>query len=74
MKCLDVMKEDIQEVGVREDEVFGCGEGGHSGGRERGKMKCLDVLKEDIQEVGVREDEVFGCGEGGHSGGRSEGR
>ena len=24
MKCLDVFKEDIQEVGVREDEVFGC--------------------------------------------------
>ena len=34
MKCLDVVKEDMQEVGVREDEVFGCGEGGHAGGRE----------------------------------------
>ena len=33
MKCLDVVKEDMQEVGVREDEVFGCGEGGHAGGR-----------------------------------------
>ena len=29
MKCLDVVKEDMQEVGAREDEVFGCGEGGH---------------------------------------------
>ena len=28
MKCLDVVKEDMQEVGAREDEVFGCGEGG----------------------------------------------
>ena len=27
MKCLDVVKEDMQEVGEREDEVFGCGEG-----------------------------------------------
>ena len=33
MKCLDVVKEDMQEVGEREDEVFGCGEGGHAGGR-----------------------------------------
>ena len=33
MKCLDVVKEDMQEVGAREDEVFGCGEGGHAGGR-----------------------------------------
>ena len=32
MKCLDVVK-DMQEVGAREDEVFGCGEGGHAGGR-----------------------------------------
>ena len=31
MKCLDVVKEDMQEVGVREGEVFGCGEGGHAG-------------------------------------------
>ena len=23
MKCLDVVKEDMQEVGAREDEVFG---------------------------------------------------
>ena len=28
MKCLDVVKEDMQEVAAREDEVFGCGEGG----------------------------------------------
>ena len=27
MKCLDVVKEDMREVGAREDEVFGCGEG-----------------------------------------------
>ena len=27
MKCLDVVKEDMREVGEREDEVFGCGEG-----------------------------------------------
>ena len=37
MKCLDEVKEDIQEIGVREDEVFGCGEGGHSGGRSEGR-------------------------------------
>ena len=37
MKCLDVMKEDIQEVGAREDEVFGCDEGRHSGGRSEGR-------------------------------------
>ena len=30
MKCLDVVKEDLHEVGAREDEVFGCGEGGHA--------------------------------------------
>ena len=33
MKCLDVVKKGTQEVGVREDEVFGCGEEGHAGGR-----------------------------------------
>ncbi len=33
MKCLDVVKEDTQEVGVREGDVFVCGEGGHPGGR-----------------------------------------
>ena len=53
--------------------MFGCGEGGHAGGR-REKMKCLDVVKEDMQEVGEREDEVFGCGEGGNAGGRRERR
>ena len=49
MKCLDVVKEDMQDVGARGDEVFGCGEGGHAG--------CMNV--------GAREDEVFGCGERG---------
>ena len=34
MKCLDVVKEDMQDVGAREDEVFGCGEGG---GRSEGR-------------------------------------
>ena len=33
MKCLDVVKEDMHEVGAREDEVFGYGEGGRTGGR-----------------------------------------
>ena len=33
MKWLDVVKEDKQEVGEREDEVVGCGEGGQAGGR-----------------------------------------
>ena len=37
MKCLDVLKEDIQEVGAREDEVFRCGVGGHAGGRSEGR-------------------------------------
>ena len=37
MECLDVVKEDMQEVGAREDEVFGCGEGGHAGGRSEGR-------------------------------------
>ena len=37
MKCLDVVKEDMQEVRAREDEVFGCGEGGHVGGRSEGR-------------------------------------
>ena len=37
MECLDVVKEDIQEVGAREDELFGCGEGGHSGGGSEGR-------------------------------------
>ena len=30
MKCLDVVKEDTQEVGTREDEGFGCGERGYA--------------------------------------------
>ena len=33
MKCLDVVK----EVEGREDEVFGCGEGGHAGGSSEGR-------------------------------------
>ena len=33
MKCLGVVKEDMQEVEAREDEVFGCCEVGHTGGR-----------------------------------------
>ena len=37
MKCLDVLKEDRQEVGAREAELFGCGEGGHAGGRIEGR-------------------------------------
>ena len=37
MKCLNVVKEDMQEVGAREGEVFGCGEGGHVGGRSEGR-------------------------------------
>ena len=37
MKGLDVVNEDVQEVGVREDEVFRCGEGGHAGGRSEGR-------------------------------------
>ena len=35
MKCLDVVKEEMQEVGAREGEVFGCVEGGHAGGRSK---------------------------------------
>ena len=39
MKCLDVEKEDMQKVGVREDdEVFGFGKGGHAGGRSEGRL------------------------------------
>ena len=37
MKCLDVAKEDMQEVGAREDEMFGCGEGGYAEGRSEGR-------------------------------------
>ena len=37
MKCLDVLKEDIQEVGAREDEVSGYVERRHSGGRSEGR-------------------------------------
>ena len=37
MKCLDVVKEDMQEVGAREGEVFVCVEGGHAGGRSDGR-------------------------------------
>ncbi len=33
MKCLDVVDEDMHEVGAREDEVFACGDGGHTGDR-----------------------------------------
>ncbi len=36
-RYLDVVKEDMQEVGAREDEVFGCCEGGHAGGRSEGR-------------------------------------
>ena len=37
MKCLDVLEEDIQEVGAREDEVFGCVGRRHSGDRSEGR-------------------------------------
>ena len=36
MKCLHVLKEDIQEVGAREDEVFACVGRRHPGGRSEG--------------------------------------
>ena len=36
MKCLDVVKE-VHEVGAMQDEVFGCGEGGHAGCRSEGR-------------------------------------
>ena len=32
-----MVKDDMQEVGAREDEVFGSGEGGHAGGRSEGR-------------------------------------
>ena len=32
-----MVKEDMWEVGTREDEVFWCGEGGHAGGRNEGR-------------------------------------
>ena len=38
MKCLDVVKEDMRVAGAREDEVFGCGEGGHVGCRSEGRL------------------------------------
>ena len=37
MKCLDEVREDIQEVGAREDEVFVCVGRRHSGGRSEGR-------------------------------------
>ena len=37
MMYLDMVREDMREVGAREDEVFGCGEGGHAGGRSEGR-------------------------------------
>ncbi len=33
MKYVDVANEDMHEVGGKEDEVFGYGEVGHTGGR-----------------------------------------
>ena len=39
MECLDVGWEDIQEVGVGEDGVFGCGVGRHTGGRSEGRER-----------------------------------
>ena len=39
MKCLDVVKEDMQEVEAREDEVFG------------GKMKCSEERGKCLTEV-----------------------
>ena len=38
MMYLYVLKEDMQEVGAREDEVVGCGEGGHAGGRSERRL------------------------------------
>ena len=37
MRCLAVVKEDMQVAGAREDAVFGCGEGGHAGGMSEGR-------------------------------------
>ena len=37
MKCLEVVEEDMHEVGARGDEVFGSGGGGHAVGRSEGK-------------------------------------
>ena len=37
MMYLDMVREDMREVRARDDEVFGCGEGGHVGGRSEGR-------------------------------------
>ena len=37
MRCLDVVKGDVWEVGAKEVDVFGCGEGGRAGGRSEGR-------------------------------------
>ena len=49
MKCLDMLEEDIQEVGAREDEVFGCGEGGHAGGRNEGRLSVWMCWKKTFR-------------------------
>ena len=49
MKCLDVLKEDIQEVGAREDEMFGCVERIHSGGRSEGRLSVWMCWKKTFR-------------------------
>ena len=36
-RYFDVVKEAMQQIGVREEKVFGCDEGGHAGGRSEGR-------------------------------------
>ena len=42
MRCLDVVKQDIREVGAKEVDVLGCGEGGvlEVGAREGEVFGC----------------------------------
>ena len=37
MRCLDVVKGDVREVGAKVGEVFGCGEWRRAGGRSEGR-------------------------------------
>ena len=45
MKCLDVVKEDMQEVGAREDEVFDRSDGESAMATPDGKSRKKILIK-----------------------------
>ena len=74
MKCLGVVKEDMQEVGERMKCLDVVKEDMQEVGAREDEVFGCDDEGHAGGRSGGGEDEVFGCDEEGHAGGRRERR